>query len=139
EGPLHMRGLAQLVLRPAPVETQHRDPPLVLDARVDLAIGVLVGDHLATPVEADERPVIAAHVLLELHPVAAAGQPLHARPGSVPRHPLAAAALVMVAAGERQLPAALIPVEPPANIQLIAIGSVLVERRQAPEQQNPAA
>src|SRR5258707_4993128 len=71
-----MGGLAQLVLRPAPVETQHRDSPFVLDLRIDLAIGLIIGDHLTAPGERDEGSVIAAHVLLELHPVAAAGQPL---------------------------------------------------------------
>src|SRR5207248_11471564 len=115
---------------------KYRDAPLVLDARVDLAIGVLVGDHFAAAIEVDEGSVVAAHVLFELHPIAAAGQPFHARTGSVPRHPLAAAELDMIAASERKLAGALLPVEPPGNIQLIAIGSVLIERRQALEERN---
>src|SRR6266566_6834682 len=118
------------------MKPKYRDAPLVLDARVDLAIGVRVGDHFATPIEMDEGAVIAAHVLLELQPVAAAGQPFDARPGSVTRHPLAAAEFDMIAPRERELAGALIPVEPPGNIQLIAIGSVLIERRQALEQRD---
>src|SRR5205823_11255673 len=93
-----------------------RDSPLVLDGRIDLAIGALVGDHLAAAVEADERPVIAAYVLLELHPVAAAREPFHSRPGSIPRHPPAAAELDVIAARKGELAGALLAVEPPGNI-----------------------
>src|SRR6266478_8581522 len=98
-----MRGLAQLVLRPAPVETQHRDSPFVLDLRIDLAIGLIIGDHFTAPGERDEGSVIAALILLELHPVAAAGQPLDPGPGSEPRHTLAAAEFDVVAASKAQL------------------------------------
>src|SRR5437763_17191418 len=121
------------------MEAQARDAPLVLDGRVDLAIGALVGDHLAAAVEADERPVIAAYVLLELHPVAAAREPFHSRPGSIPRHPPAAAELDVIAARKGELAGALLAVEPPGNIRLIPVSGVLVEGRQALEQRNLAA
>src|SRR6202043_3685503 len=103
-----MCGLAQLVLRPSPVETKHRDPPLVFDARIDLAIAVIIGDHFAAPIEIDEGSVIAAHVLLELHPVAAAGQPFDSGRSSVPRHAFAAAEFDVVAASGAELAGALI-------------------------------
>src|SRR5207248_8621761 len=113
--------------------------PLVLDGRIDLAIGALVGDHLAAPVEADERPVSAAHVLLELRPVAAAREPFHSRPGSIPRHAPAAAELDVIAAGKGELAGALLAVEPPGNIHLIPVSGVLVEGRQALEERNLSA
>ena len=69
---LHVRGLARLVLRPLPVEAQHRDAPLVLHLGIELAVGVLVRDHLAAAGELDERAVVAARVFLELAAVAAA-------------------------------------------------------------------
>src|SRR5580700_10398017 len=126
--------LAQLVLGPAPVETKHRDPPLVFDARINLAIGEIIGDHFATPIEIDEGSVIAANVLLELYPVAAAGQPFDSGRSSVARHALTAAEFDVVAASEAQLTGELIPVQPPWNIQLVAICGVFVKRRQTLEQ-----
>src|SRR6266436_787871 len=131
-----MGGLAPLVLRPLPMKPKYRDAPLVLDLRIDLAIGVLVGDHFAAAIELDERPVVAAHVLLELHPVAAAGQPLDPGSGSEPRHTLAAAEFDVVAASKAQLAGVLIAVQPPGNIHLVSVCGVFVERRQTLEQWN---
>ncbi len=116
------------------MKAQHRDSPSVFDVRIDLAIGVFIGDHLAAPIEPDEGSIIAAHVLLELHPVTAAGQPLESRRGTVPRHLLAAAELDVVAPRKSKLAGVLLLVEPPRNVQLMAVGGVFVERRQALEQ-----
>src|SRR3979409_1146423 len=116
-----MGGLAQLVLRPLPMKPKYRDAPLVLDLRIDLAIGPIIGDHFTAPGERDEGSVIAAHVLLELHPVAAAGQPLDPSAGSESRHPVAAAEFDVGAASKAQLAGVLIPVQPPGNIHLVTV------------------
>src|SRR6185437_10553038 len=54
-----------LVFRPFKVEAQHRDAPFVHDVRIDLAIGVVIRDHLATTGEAHESAVIFPNRLLE--------------------------------------------------------------------------
>src|SRR3989449_7768160 len=69
---LHVLHLLVLVVRPLPVEAQHRYAPLVHGARVELAIRVVVRDHLAAAREADRGAVIAAVVVFELLAVAAA-------------------------------------------------------------------
>src|SRR2546422_9782924 len=57
---LHVLHLLVLVVRPLPVEAQHRYAPLVHGARAELAIRVVVRDHLAAPREADRAAVISA-------------------------------------------------------------------------------
>src|SRR4029077_4002215 len=116
---------------PLPVEAQHRNTPLVLKSRIDLAVGVLVGDHLAASVEPDERAVVATHVLLDLHPVAAAGEPFHGGSRAVARHAPPAAELDVIAAREAELAGELLLVEPPRYVARMTVGAVLVERRQA--------
>src|SRR5207244_11124728 len=71
---LHVLHLLVLVVRPLPVEPQHGDAPPVHQARVELAVGVVIGDHLAAAREADRGAVIAAVVVLELPAVAATGR-----------------------------------------------------------------
>ena len=53
EGVLHVADLVQLVIAPLPVEAQHRDAPLVLHLGIDLAVRLLVRDHLAAARQAD--------------------------------------------------------------------------------------
>ena len=79
ESLLHMRGLARLMLGPAPVEAQYGNAPLVLYLWIELAVGLLVRDHLAAAVEADEGSVVASGVFLELLAVAASSQPFQGR------------------------------------------------------------
>src|SRR2546429_2838454 len=69
---LHVPHLLVLVVRPLPVEPQHRNAPAVYGARVDLAVGVVVGNHLAAAREPDGGAVVATIVVLELLAVAAA-------------------------------------------------------------------
>src|SRR5450631_2953692 len=121
------------------METKHRNSPLVLDLRINLTIGLVIGDHLPAPIEPDERSVVAANVFLELRPIAATRQPFKAGPGSVPRHPLTAAEFNVVAASESQFAGMLLLIEPPGNIHLMAIGGIFVERRQVLEQGNLSA
>ena len=59
--------------RPLEVEPQHRDAPPIDDARIDLAVRVVVRDHLAAAGEADGRAVEAPVVVLQRLAVAAAG------------------------------------------------------------------
>src|SRR3981081_722644 len=108
EGRLHMRGLARLVLRPLPMESQHGNSPFVLDPRIDLAVRALIRDHLAATAEANERPVVPANVFLESPPVTAAGEPFEASPGIEVRHAAAASKLDVVAAREAKIAGALL-------------------------------
>src|SRR3989441_804836 len=70
EGLLHVLRLLVFVVRPLPVEPQHGDPPPVHGARIDLAIAVVIRDHLAAAREADRGAVVAAVVGLWLFSVA---------------------------------------------------------------------
>src|SRR5437870_13495485 len=74
EGLLHVLHLLVLVVGPLPVEPQNGDAPPVHRVRVDLAVGVVIGDHLAAAREADRGAVVAAVVVLELLAVAAPGR-----------------------------------------------------------------
>src|SRR5204863_568152 len=70
EGLLHVAHLVQLVVAPLPVEAQDRDAPLVLHLGIDLAIGLLVRDHLAAARQADAGAVLVADRLLHRQAVA---------------------------------------------------------------------
>src|SRR5215471_10588660 len=63
ESVLHVLRLLDLVIGPFPVKAQHRNSVLVDNARVDLAIAIVVCNHLAPAREAQDRapefPVIA--------------------------------------------------------------------------------
>ena len=71
EGLLHVLDLLVLVVAPLEVEAQHRDAPLVDHGRIDLAVAVRVGDHLAAAGEVDRGAVEPAVVVLQLLAVAA--------------------------------------------------------------------
>src|SRR6185312_15555572 len=127
ERPLHVDRLAHLVLRPPPVKAQDRDAPLVLHARVDLTVGVLVRNHLPAAVEIDERAIVSSRVLLELRSIAATGQPFETGHRPIARHSPAAVVLDMIAAREAKLAAKLVSVEPPGHVHLMPIRGVLIE------------
>src|SRR5260370_29272042 len=57
---LHVFHLLVLVVRPLPVEAEHRNAPLVHGVRIELAVGVVVWNHLAAAREPDRGAVIAA-------------------------------------------------------------------------------
>src|SRR5437773_10934352 len=96
---LHVLHLLEFVIRPFPVELEHRDAPAVERARVDLAVAVVVGDHLTAAREADQGAVVAAVVVLELLAVAAAGGvALNPAQDAVGRHTGAAPDLDVLAA-----------------------------------------
>ena len=135
--------LVDLVVGPLPVEAQHRDAPLVDDARVDLAVAVLVRDHLAAPGEADRRAVEPAVVVLEL--LCRSRRP-RGRPISTPctvdaaheagaGHAAAAADLDVVAAREVEL----LVVEPPRHVEVRAADAVLVVRHVVHQLRDEAA
>src|SRR6266576_896317 len=84
---MHVLYLEILVIGPLPMEAKYGNAPVVHDVRIDLAVAVLIGDHLAAAREADIGAVIAAIVLLQLFAVAAAGgKPLDAAHESVVGH-----------------------------------------------------
>src|SRR5256884_269192 len=62
EGVLPVAYLLVLVVGALPVEPQNWDAPPVPRVRVDLAVAVVVGDHLAAAREADRGAVVAAGV-----------------------------------------------------------------------------
>src|SRR5262249_42535170 len=128
---LHVRRLAYLVLRPFPMEAQDGNAPAVFDLRIDLAIGMLVRDHLAPAVKADEGAVVAARVLLELAAVAAPGQPFEALERVKARHAPAAAEFDVVSARKTQLARALLFIEPPGRVHMAAACALFVVWRQA--------
>src|SRR6185437_8391962 len=66
---LHVLALEILVIGPFPVEAQDRNAPLVDGAGIELAVAVLVRDHLAPSREPDVRAVVLPVVRLELLPV----------------------------------------------------------------------
>src|SRR3989454_264282 len=96
---LHVFHLLVFVIRPLPVESQHGDAPPVHRAGVDLAVAVVVRDHLAAAREADRGAVVAAVVVLELLAGAAArGGAGNPPPEAVGRHLRAAPDFRVVAA-----------------------------------------
>ena len=83
---------------------QHRNAPLVHGVRIDFAVAVVIGDHLAAAGEADEGAVDLAHAALQFHAIAAAQNTARnrrkfARPGM----PAPAAEFDVIAAREGQL------------------------------------
>src|SRR5690606_3213843 len=107
-----VRRLPRLVIRPLPVKAQRRDTPSVLAVRVDLAVRMLVRNHLAASRQADERAVVTPHVLLELAAVPA-GETRQRRHAADARHAASAAHFDVIAAREVELARVLLLVEPP--------------------------
>src|SRR5256886_12467999 len=88
---LHVLHLLVLVIRPLPMKPEHRDAPSIHHAWVDLAVAVVVGDHLAAAREADRGAVVAAGVVPQLLSVNApgggGGEAAPETPGGAPRAP----------------------------------------------------
>src|SRR5215472_17378281 len=57
---VHVTDLVNLMVRPAEMEPQHRDAPLVDRAGVNLAVRMCVGNHLAAAGKADPGAVLFA-------------------------------------------------------------------------------
>src|SRR5690606_27052374 len=100
---MQVNDLARLVIRPLPVEAKHGDAPLVLHVRIDFAVAIVVGDHVAAAREAHEGAVIAAGLLLELPSVAAARDPLITSPRAHAGHAPAGGELDVIPAGKIEL------------------------------------
>src|SRR5439155_20886533 len=66
---LHILRHLDLVIAPLPVEAQDRNAPLIDRVGIDIAVTVLVGNHLATAFEADKSSVHAAALLLQARAV----------------------------------------------------------------------
>ena len=67
---LHILRHLDFVIAPLPVEAQDRNAPLIDRVRIDIAVTVLVGNHLATAFEADKCSVHAAALLFQTRAVA---------------------------------------------------------------------
>src|SRR5262249_27253522 len=135
EGLLHVPDLVDLVVGPLPVEAPDGDAPLVHDRRGDVAVAVVVRDHLAAAREADGRAAAAAVVVLQRLAVAAAVPAVDLAHDAVARHAAAAPDLDVVAAGEVELAV----VEPPRHVQMEATRAVLVVGRDAEHRRDEAA
>ena len=66
---LHILCHLDFVITPLPVKAQHRNAPLVDCVGIDIAVTVLVGNHLATAFEADKSSVHTAALLLQIEAV----------------------------------------------------------------------
>jgi hypothetical protein len=107
------------------VEAKHRDAPLVDDARIDIAVAVVVRELLAAPREADRRAVEAPVIILELLPVAAGTRiALNASHESVRGLREAPPNLDVIPTWEIQL----LVVEPPRHVDVPAADAILVMR-----------
>src|SRR5712671_1112701 len=125
EGLLHVPNLVVLVVGPLPVKAQHRNPILVLHDRIDLAIALVVRDHLSTPGEIDLRAIIAAVVFLEGFPIsAAAGIALDSTHEAVTGRIQSATDLDVIPARKIEL----LVVDPPRHVDVVAAYAVLVVR-----------
>ena len=51
---MHVAGLVQLVIRPAPVEFQSGDAPFVFLLGINRTVAIFIGNHLAATAKADE-------------------------------------------------------------------------------------
>ena len=54
KGRMHVAGLVQLVIRPAPVEFQSGDAPFVFLLGINRTVAIFIGNHLAATAKADE-------------------------------------------------------------------------------------
>src|SRR5262249_5185488 len=119
----------QLVLAPAPMEAQHGNAVLIDRLRADLAVALLVRDHLAAAGESDARAVALADRVLErlaITFVLAAG----AVEGADLRDAQSAADLDVIAARELLV---LFVELPPGHVDVHAADAVGVVARQALE------
>src|SRR5439155_1414103 len=135
KGLVHMLGLLDLMLGPAPVEAEHRDAPLVYGARIYVAVGVLVGNHLAAPGQSDTGPIPLADMLLQRLPIALM-RPAGAVERSDLRHAESAADLDVIASREIFL---LLIEQPPGHVDMHAADAVRIMPRQAFQRRNVAA
>src|SRR6516164_7380694 len=68
-GFLHVLRHLEFVVTPLPVKAEYRDSPLIDGCWIDLAIAILVGDHLAAAGESDIRAVLLLALALQGDPV----------------------------------------------------------------------
>src|SRR6185437_11988022 len=113
-----------LVVTPLPVEPEHRDAILVLHNRIDLAVALVVGNHLAASGHVDRRAGVAAVVFLESFSIAATRRvALDAAHESVTRRAREAPAVLdVISAREIEL----LVVDPPRCVNVQAADAVLV-------------
>ena len=120
-----MANLVVLVIRPLPVKAKHRNPILVLHDGIELAVALVIRNHLAPTREIDRGAVVAAIVVLEGFPVTAARRiALDSTHESVTGRVQATSDLDVISAREVELPV----VDPPRHVDVISPDPVLVVR-----------
>src|SRR5205814_6298950 len=125
ESLLHVANLVVLIVRPLPVKAEYGDAVFVLDRRIQLAIALVVRNHLAAAGEVDVRPVESAIFFLQrLSVTPAAGIALDAAHETIARRVESAANLDMVATREIEL----LVVNPPRHVDVVSPDAVLVVR-----------
>src|SRR5579871_5663189 len=65
EGLFHVAHLLDLALAPGKVEAEHRDPPGVHTLRIDIAVAIRIGEHLAASGEGNRGSVFFANFVLQ--------------------------------------------------------------------------
>src|SRR3982074_3740676 len=124
ESLLHILCLAQFVFRPAKMETQNGDAPLIDNVGIDFAVGMRVGNHFATSGESDGGAVKLSSAGFErgsvtLFVTAKLVEHSHAR------HVAAAIQLDVIAA--RKI---ILAIEfPPRDVQVHAADAIVIVRR----------
>src|SRR5688572_33036770 len=118
-----MLHLIDLGVGPLPVEAKHRDSEAVDDIRIELAVRVVVRDHLAAPLEADRGAVVLPVVLFQLHSVSAAGR-IAVNPAHEARARLSHTTTYLDVVSARKIE--LLVVEPPRHVDVHSACAILV-------------
>src|SRR5579862_4821589 len=135
EGLVHVPDHIDFVLAPAEMEAQNGNAPLVDLLRVDLAIGIFIGDHLAASCEAYITAVIFANVVFER--VAVAFVPLaFAAKAAQARHAETATDFDVIAT--REILVFLVQL-PPGHVDVHAADAVGIMARHIHQRRNMAA
>src|SRR5437867_13170494 len=66
ESLLHVAHLIQLVIRPFPMEAQHRNSETIDNDRVALTVGIVVWNHLTASRESDRCAIVTSVIVLDL-------------------------------------------------------------------------
>src|SRR6476620_4424128 len=67
---MHVLGHLQLVVAPFEVEAWRRNSPFIDYARIDVHVGLIVGNHLPSAGQSDSRSVFLTNELLQVRSVA---------------------------------------------------------------------
>src|SRR6266550_4812635 len=117
---MHVADLIQLVVRPFPVEAQDGNSKTIDNVRIDLAVGVVVRNHLAASRESDRRAIVSAVIVFQLFSVTAARRiPLDSSSETRTRLGEPSPNLDVISAREIEL----LVVEPPRHVHVHSTGA----------------